>query len=88
MSNDKRKIKDQKTAILPMLSVRKGASAIEFYKAAFGVREIYHLEDSSGSVVSRMSMVGALDVSSIPLGIIGKSEKNYTLIPEKVDLKQ
>ena len=29
-----------KTAIAPMLSVRKGASAIEFYKAAFGADEL------------------------------------------------
>ena len=47
------------TTILPMLSIRRGAEAIEFYKAAFGAREVYHLEDSSGAVVSRLAMDSA-----------------------------
>ncbi len=29
------------------------------YKAAFGVIEVYHVEDPSGAVVSRLSVVGA-----------------------------
>jgi len=34
MSADRHPPKDGKTAIAPMLSVRKGARAIEFYKTA------------------------------------------------------
>jgi len=34
MSNDAQAGKDQKTAITPMLSVRNGKRAIEFYKKA------------------------------------------------------
>ena len=30
-----------KTSISPMLSVRNGAKAIEFYKAAFGAAELF-----------------------------------------------
>ena len=33
-----------KTSIAPMLSVRRGASAIEFYKAAFGAGELYRVD--------------------------------------------
>jgi PhnB protein len=47
------------TSIAPMLSVRNGARAVEFYKAAFGATEVYHVEDPSGAVVSRLSVDGA-----------------------------
>jgi PhnB protein len=42
-----------------MLSVRGGARAVEFYKAAFGATEVFRMEDPSGSVVSRLSVDGA-----------------------------
>ncbi len=42
-----------------MLSVRKGASAIEFYKRAFGAEELFRVEDGSGAVVARLSVDGA-----------------------------
>jgi len=48
-----------KTTIVPMLSVRKGASAIEFYKRAFGAEELFRVEDGSGAVVARLSVDGA-----------------------------
>ena len=46
-------------SVSPMLSVRHGARAVEFYKAAFGATEIYRVEDPGGSVVSRLSVDGA-----------------------------
>jgi PhnB protein len=46
-------------SIAPMLSVRNGAKAIEFYKSAFGAVEVYRVEDPTGSVVSRLSVDGA-----------------------------
>ena len=46
-------------SVAPMLSVRNGARAVEFYKAAFGAIEVYRLEDPSGAVVSRLSIDGA-----------------------------
>jgi len=46
-------------ALTPMLSVRDGAGAVEFYKAAFGAVELYRMEDPSGAVVSRLSLAGA-----------------------------
>jgi len=47
------------TSIAPMLSVRRGAKAVEFYKAAFGAIEVFRIEDPAGSVVSRLSVEGA-----------------------------
>src|SRR5437667_8497831 len=47
---------DQKTGIAPMLSVRNGAKAIEFYKAAFGAGELFRIDAPSGAVVARLSV--------------------------------
>ena len=47
------------TAIAPMLSVRRGARAIEFYKAAFGAGELFRIDSESGAVVARLSVGGA-----------------------------
>ena len=46
-------------SVAPMLSVRNGARAVEFYKVAFGASEVYRIEDPSGAVVSRLSVNGA-----------------------------
>lgn len=46
-------------SVAPMLSVRNGARAVEFYKAAFGALEVYRVEDPSGAVVSQLSIDGA-----------------------------
>jgi PhnB protein len=46
-------------SIAPMLSVRNGARAVEFYQAALGAREVYRMEAPDGSVVSRLSVDGA-----------------------------
>ncbi len=43
-----------------MLSVRKGAKAIEFYKAAFGAGELFRIDNEKGDVVARLS-VGAAE---------------------------
>jgi PhnB protein len=47
------------TIIAPMLSVRGGAKAIDFYKAAFGAGEIFRLDAPDGAVVARLSVEGA-----------------------------
>ncbi len=46
-------------SIAPMLSVRRGAQAVEFYKTAFSARELHRVEDPSGAVVSQLSVNGA-----------------------------
>jgi PhnB protein len=47
------------TTIAPMLSVRNGAKAIEFYKAAFGAGELFRIDDPAGAVVAQLSAGGA-----------------------------
>jgi len=49
----------QSSAIAPLLSVRDGARAIEFYKAALGATEVFRVADPSGAVVARLSVGGA-----------------------------
>jgi PhnB protein len=44
-----------RVAIEPMLSVRNGARAVAFYKAAFGARELFLLEDN-GAVVAQLAV--------------------------------
>jgi PhnB protein len=49
----------EKTSIAPMLSVRKGASAVEFYKKAFGADERFRIDAPDGAVVARLAVDGA-----------------------------
>ncbi|HEX7159592.1 MAG TPA: VOC family protein [Edaphobacter sp.] len=44
------------TTLAPMLCVRNGAKAIEFYEAAFGAKVIFRMEDPGGSVVAQLSI--------------------------------
>ena len=46
-------------SIAPWLSVRNSAMAVEFYKAAFGAKEVFRLEGADGGVVARLSVGGA-----------------------------
>src|SRR6266487_2174084 len=46
-------------SIAPLLSVRNGARAVEFYKSAFGAIEVYRVEAPDGAVVARLSVAGA-----------------------------
>ena len=43
-------------SIAPMLSVRNGAKAIDFYKVAFGAGELFRIDADSGAVVARLSV--------------------------------
>jgi PhnB protein len=49
----------RKTTIAPMLSVRNGAKAVDFYKAAFGAEVIFRQDDPDGAVVAQLSVNGA-----------------------------
>jgi PhnB protein len=46
-------------SIAPMLSVRGGARAVEFYKSAFGATEEFRIEAPDGAVVARLSVDGS-----------------------------
>lgn len=45
-----------KFSLSPMLSVRNGADAVEFYKAAFGARELFKIADPAGAVVAQLAV--------------------------------
>ena len=47
-----------KTSIIPLLSVRSGVKAIDFYKAAFGAQELFRMEEG-GAVFAQLSVEGA-----------------------------
>jgi PhnB protein len=47
------------TALAPLLSLRGGSQAVDFYKAAFDAVELFRVEDPSGAVVARLSIEGA-----------------------------
>src|SRR5258705_9255907 len=48
----------RKTSIAPLLSVRNGAMAVEFYKAALDARELFRMEEN-GAVFAQLSADGA-----------------------------
>jgi PhnB protein len=50
---------DYTTAIIPTLSVKNGASAVEFYKKAFGAVELMCITGEDGSIVAELSIGGA-----------------------------
>jgi PhnB protein len=50
---------DQNVAVVPMLSVRRGVHAIEFYKTAFGAVEAFRIANEKGEVVAQLSVGGA-----------------------------
>src|SRR3979411_452178 len=58
MSDDAGAGRSVACSVAPMLSVRNGARAVEFYKLAFGAIEVFRVENG-GSVVSRLSVDGA-----------------------------
>lgn len=47
---------DRRTSLAPWLSVRRGASAVEFYTQAFLAEERFRLEGDDGAVVARLAV--------------------------------
>jgi PhnB protein len=45
--------------VAPMLSVRRGAAAVEFYTQAFGATTLFRLDADDGAVVAQLSAGGA-----------------------------
>jgi PhnB protein len=46
-------------SIAPMLSVRRGAEAVAFYRAAFDADELFKIEGGGGGVVAQLAVQGA-----------------------------
>ena len=68
-----------KTSIAPLLSVRRGAKAVEFYKSALGAQEIFRIEDEKGEVVARLSVDGA------DFWVADESPKHSNFSPESLN---
>ena len=68
----------QRTTIAPMLSVRNGALAIEFYKTAFGACELFRIDDASGAVVAQLSVGGA------EFWLADESPEHFNFSPESL----
>jgi PhnB protein len=47
------------TSIAPLLSVRQGAKAVEFYKQAFGAEVVFRIDAPDGAVVATLAVDGA-----------------------------
>ena len=56
MSDESNDAAKRKPSLAPMLSVRHGASAVDFYKAAFAARELFKIEAPDGSVVAQLAI--------------------------------
>ena len=67
-----------KTQIQPMLSIRNGKAALEFYKSAFGAKEVFLLEDS-GSVLATLSIDGA------EFWLADESPEHHNFSPESLN---
>jgi PhnB protein len=67
-----------KISIAPMLSVRKGAKAVEFYKAAFGAAELFRLDSEDGAVVARLS------VETAEFWVADESPEHLNFSPESL----
>jgi PhnB protein len=64
-----------KTSIAPMLSVRNGPKAVEFYTQALGAETIFRL-DNEGTVVAR------LKVQSAEFWVADESPEHHNFSPE------
>ena len=69
---------DPKTSLSPMLSVRGGAKAVEFYKAAFGAGELFRIEAPDGAVVAQLS------VGESEFWVADESPENKNFSPESL----
>jgi PhnB protein len=69
---------DLKTAIAPMLSVRNGKQAIEFYKTAFGAGELFRIDSDTGAVVARLS------VGPAEFWVADESPEHFNFSPESL----
>jgi PhnB protein len=67
-----------KTSISPMLSVRRGAKAVEFYKKAFGARELFCIANDAGEVVAQLA------VGDAEFWVADESPENKNFSPESL----
>jgi PhnB protein len=64
-----------------MLSVRRGAEAIEFYRSAFGARESFRLDSLDGAVVARLSV----EIGGAEFWVGDESPEHQNFSPETLN---
>jgi len=78
MKHHDQTIKDIRTSLAPLLSVRQGARAIDFYKRALGAEELLRIENDKGEVVARMAVDGA------EFWLADESPQHFNFSPESL----
>ena len=68
----------QRTIIAPLLSVRGGANAIEFYRQAFGADVLFRIDNEKEEVVARLS------VDSAEFWLADESPQDSNFSPESL----
>jgi PhnB protein len=76
-------------SVAPWLSVRRGAEAVEYYKAAFGAVVVHRHENESGEIVAQLSVGEAVfwvadDADHSP-GFLGGGSARFILTVEDPD---
>src|SRR2546430_2279554 len=75
MKENTARIERTKTTISPMLTVRKGTEALEFYKRSFGAIELSRHVRPDGGVVAELEIDGAR------FGVVDESREAHNLSP-------
>jgi PhnB protein len=78
MKHHDQTIKGIRTSVAPLLSVRRGACAIDFYKRALGAEELLRIENDKGEVVARMAVDGA------EFWLADESPQHFNFSPESL----
>ncbi len=65
--------------LAPILSVRNGSRAVDFYKAAFGATELMRVESPDGEVVAQLA-IGAAE-----FWVADESPENQNFSPETLN---
>ena len=68
----------EKTTIAPMLSVRRGAEAVEFYRRAFGAEVRFRIDAPDGAVVATLAVDGA------EFWVADESPEHHNFSPESL----
>ena len=68
----------QRPSIAPLLSVRRGAQAVDFYKKAFGARELFCIANDAGEVVAQLA------VGDAEFWVADESPENKNFSPESL----
>ena len=71
---------DVPTSLAPQLSVRRGRDAVEFYKAAFGAEEIYHV----GGTDEHEEVVAQLSIGDSTFWVADESPAHLNFSPESI----